>query len=103
MSKSALQLAVAHAMGIAAFGIAGGGAALAQPTSAAANADVAPEEVVVTARRREESLQEVPIAVTALSAAQLETLNVRTLEDITALAPNIKVNPGRATSSTINA
>ena len=61
------------------------------------------EQVVVTARRREESLQDVPVAITALTADQLLEQNVRTLEDMTAYAPNIKVNAGRATSSTINA
>ena len=61
------------------------------------------ENVVVTARRREESLQDVPVAISALTADQLQTQNVRTLEDMTAFAPNIKVNAGRATSSTINA
>jgi len=72
-------------------------------TAAETGASTGPEEIVVTARRREESLQSVPIAVTALTGAQLEALNVRTLEDVTALAPNVKVNAGRATSSTINA
>jgi iron complex outermembrane receptor protein len=61
------------------------------------------ESVLVTARRREESLQDVPVAISALTADQLQTQNVRTLEDMTAFAPNIKVNAGRATSSTINA
>jgi iron complex outermembrane receptor protein len=61
------------------------------------------EQVLVTARRREESLQDVPVAITALTADQLVEQNVRTLEDMTAYAPNIKVNAGRATSSTINA
>ena len=61
------------------------------------------EQVIVTARRREESLQDVPVAITALTADQLLEQNVRTLEDMTAYAPNIKVNAGRATSSTINA
>ena len=61
------------------------------------------EQITVTARRREESLQDVPVAITALTADQLLEQNVRTLEDITAYAPNIKVNAGRATTSTINA
>ena len=61
------------------------------------------EQVTVTARRREESLQDVPVAITALTADQLLEQNVRTLEDMTAYAPNIKVNAGRATTSTINA
>jgi iron complex outermembrane receptor protein len=61
------------------------------------------EQVTVTARRREESLQDVPVAITALTADQLQEQNVRTLEDMTAYVPNIKVNAGRATTSTINA
>jgi iron complex outermembrane receptor protein len=61
------------------------------------------EQVTVTARRREESLQDVPVAITALTADQLQEQYVRTLEDMTAYAPNIKVNAGRATTSTINA
>jgi iron complex outermembrane receptor protein len=61
------------------------------------------EQVTVTARRREESLQDVPVAITALTSDQLLEQNVRTLEDMTAYAPNIKVNAGRATTSTINA
>src|SRR5262245_55721245 len=61
------------------------------------------ENIVVTARRREESLQDVPVAITALTGEQLLQQNVRTLEDMTAYAPNIKVNAGRATTSTINA
>src|ERR1043165_9918640 len=61
------------------------------------------EQIVVTARRREENLQNVPVAITALTSDQLLEQNVRTLEDMTAYAPNIKVNAGRATTSTINA
>ena len=61
------------------------------------------EQITVTARRREESLQDVPVAITALTADQLQEQYVRTLEDMTAYAPNIKVNAGRATTSTINA
>jgi iron complex outermembrane recepter protein len=61
------------------------------------------ETIVVTARRRSENLQEVPVAVTAITAEQLQTSAVRTLEDLTGFAPNIKVNAGRATNSTINA
>src|SRR5664279_933387 len=72
----------------------------AAPTAAADNGTV--EEVLVTARRRSEQLQSVPLAVTALNADQLQTQNVQNLTDVTAVTPNIEVNAGRATSSTIN-
>ena len=45
------------------------------------------EEVIVTARKREENLQEIPIAITAVSAADILEGDVTGLEDIAALAP----------------
>ena len=48
------------------------------------------EEVVVTARKKEESLQDTPIAVSALGSAELELRNVSTIADISQFAPNIQ-------------
>src|SRR5690606_37558797 len=48
-------------------------------------------EVVVTARRREEALQEVPVAVTAVTGAELERRSVRDILDIAAVAPNLQI------------
>jgi iron complex outermembrane receptor protein len=77
-------------------------AALAQvTTSADANADGL-AEVVVTARRRAENLQDVPVAVTALSAATIQERDVTNLEDLNSFVPNLKISADRATSSTIN-
>lgn len=47
------------------------------------------EELVVTARKREENLQTVPLAVTALSAVNLERHNVLDLSDVASLAPGL--------------
>ena len=49
-------------------------------------------EVVVTAERRSERLQDVPIAVTALSAAELEARGVRQAADIVLSVPNMLLN-----------
>ena len=49
------------------------------------------EEVLVTARKRAESLQETPLAVTALDGAALREAGVRNLSDLNSLAPNIDV------------
>ncbi|WP_187276350.1 TonB-dependent receptor [Parahaliea maris] len=49
------------------------------------------EEVVVTARRRAESLQETPVAVTALDASALREAGVRNLSDLNQVAPSIDV------------
>ncbi len=50
-------------------------------------------EVVVTARRREEDIVSTPVAVTAVSGAQLAAANVTSLVDIDRLAPSLRVSP----------
>lgn len=49
------------------------------------------EEIVVTAQKREQNLQDVPIAISALSADKLQKLNVRDSRDLSGLAPNVTV------------
>lgn len=50
------------------------------------------EEIVVTAQRREQPLQAVPIAVTAIPVEQLESRRIQNLLDLRALAPNLLVS-----------
>jgi iron complex outermembrane receptor protein len=50
------------------------------------------EEIVVTAQRRVERLQDVPLAITALSGADLAEHGVRQAGDITASVPNMLLN-----------
>src|SRR5260221_12680677 len=57
-----------------------------------AQADTALEEIVVTAQRRVERLQDVPLAITALSADDLAARGVRQAGDITAGVPNMLLN-----------
>ena len=47
------------------------------------------EEVIVTSRMIEESAQDVPIAVTAISTEQLKSPTIRTLVDLNGFAPNV--------------
>lgn len=47
------------------------------------------EEVVVTARKREEGLQDAPIAISAFSGASLEARGITTLNDIQTVTPNL--------------
>ena len=64
--------------------------------------DAAPiEEVTVTARRREESLQDVPVAVTALTAGQLEDAGAIDLSILQQLTPNFTIQPARGSNSTL--
>jgi iron complex outermembrane receptor protein len=50
------------------------------------------EEVTVTAQRREQNIQDVGISVTALSASQLEELNISSATDIVRAVPGLKMN-----------
>ena len=56
---------------------------------APAEGDVADEEIVVTAQRREERLRDVPISITALGSAKLEAANVKTFDDYAKLLPSV--------------
>src|SRR5690606_23215230 len=56
-----------------------------QPASEAELAGA--DDIVVTARRREERLQDVPVSITAFSAAALERSTVQTVSDIKAITP----------------
>ncbi len=51
------------------------------------------EEIIVTAQKRAQSIQDVPIAVTALSEDVLQANRVFSIEDISGLAPNALVRP----------
>ncbi len=60
------------------------------------------EEVIVTsARRRDENIQDVPIAISYLSADDLQDYNVLDLGDVSNIVPNSVISAGRATNSTI--
>src|SRR6185312_634535 len=47
------------------------------------------EEVVVTARKRDESLHDVPVAVNAFSAAEIESAGIQRPQDFIQLTPNM--------------
>ncbi|HUQ14398.1 MAG TPA: TonB-dependent receptor [Novosphingobium sp.] len=89
------------------------GAFAAQPALAQdATADASPEaeaeeatggEIIVTARRREESLIDVPIAITAIGGEQLERAGAIDITEVANFAPNVTLEPSRATNSTLSA
>jgi iron complex outermembrane receptor protein len=65
------------------------------------NDEIALEKIVVTARKREESLQDVPISITAFGEQQLESRGVTELTDLTESVPNFTFNGGGNTLSAI--
>jgi iron complex outermembrane recepter protein len=79
--------------------IAAGLSVAALPEAAAQGAPaVAPsneiQEVLVTARRREESLQEVPIAITNVDSTTLANRNISSVGDLAGIVPNLKMGGG---------
>jgi iron complex outermembrane receptor protein len=61
------------------------------------------EGIVVTARRREEALQDVPLAVTAITAEQLEATGAADITALTRATPNVTFEVSRGTNSTLTA
>lgn len=66
--------------------------ALRGPVLAAAAEDFGLEEIIVTARKVSESLQRVPVAVSAISGAALERSFADDLQDLEGLAPNVVID-----------
>lgn len=71
--------------------------------NAAASQRAGLQEITVTARRQEESLQEVPVSVTAVAGALLDQLNVQDVSSVAELAPNLSIShlSGSTTSAAI--
>jgi iron complex outermembrane receptor protein len=71
------------------------GAAFAQDTrgQAASVGSATLGDVVVTARRREERLQDVPVAVTALSGEMLAQRGIVNVQDLTKTTPGLNITP----------
>ena len=60
-------------------------------------------EIIVTARRREESLSDVPVAVTAYLGEQLEAQGALDITDLGDTTPNVTLENSRGTNSTLTA
>lgn len=74
------------------------GHAMAQEQSAQAPADesLGLEEIVVTARMRSESIQKVPVSVSAFSAKNLQDAQVNGVSDFIGMTPNVSINQSQS-------
>lgn len=63
-------------------------------------AQAAIEEVIVTTRRRAESLQDIPISITAFTGLQIERGGIRSVEDVARLTPGLTFDLGFAPQDT---
>jgi len=77
---------------------------VAQDVNLALSPATVTEEVVVTAQKRQEKLQDVPLSVTAITGAQLETRGIEGLANLNSLAPTLmfRGNPGTELISTVS-
>ncbi len=73
--------------------------AIAQEASSDPQAAAIVDDVVVTARRRSENLQDVPIAVTAVTGEGLDARGYSSITDIQQMTPNLTFTPGTGGSS----
>jgi iron complex outermembrane receptor protein len=106
---AALAAAPAFAQTGGSDGQPAGTEASAEQQAAAAN-DAAEEdsslqngEIIVTARRRAESLQDVPIAVTAYSGEALERQGAIDITDLSDTTPNVTIETSRGSNTTLTA
>ena len=60
------------------------------------------EEVVVTAQKREQSLQDAPIAISAFSSDRIEQMGITEVQDVSLYTPNMVGAVQPASSSTVN-
>ena len=84
--------ASAAVVGAVAFGFAGAAAAQEGPTTV--------DDIIVTAQKREQSLQDVPIVVTTLSQEALDGAGVRDIKDLQILTPGMTVTSTQSETST---
>lgn len=62
------------------------------------------DEIIVTSQKREQSAQDVPIAVTAVDSAYIESRDITSIKSLSSLAPNVKIEntPGNTTGAQIS-
>ena len=73
---------------------------LAQPAPDAPEATGEGNEIVVTALKREQTLQDVPVAVSVTTAATIEQAQIRDVKDLQSLIPSLRVTQSQALFAT---
>lgn len=63
----------------------------AAPAEPAAEGGITFNEIVVTANRREEAIQDVPVAITAMNAEMLREQNITTAQDLLGMVPSVMI------------
>lgn len=99
LANRAVRTAMLSTISIASFGL--GTVAYAQDEAPQAEEAAEDENVIiVTATKREQTLEEVPVAVSVTSAADIERAQVRDLKDLQTLVPSLRVSQLQSSAST---
>lgn len=72
----------------------------AQPAADAPAGDAFGNEIVVTATKREQTLQDVPVAVTVTTAETIERAQIRDIRDLSSVVPSLRVNQLQSSANT---
>ena len=96
-NATALQCRRAAMISTAAAALAAG---LAVPAHARASDDYGGDPIIVTAIKREITLQDVPVAVSVTSAETLERAQIRDLKDLQSVVPSLRVNQLQSSANT---
>ncbi|MBL0123936.1 MAG: TonB-dependent receptor [Betaproteobacteria bacterium] len=102
MKLKTMSIAIA-ALFVGAGSVSAQQAPASNPATAKADDSEKVETVTVTARRREELIQDVPGAVSAFSGAALEKAGVPDITGLADLVPNTTLKTSRATNTTLTA
>ena len=108
LTVSASRLALACGAAFAALSVSsvafaqGAPAAMeeAQPAPPAAANEGDGNDIVVTATKREQTLQDVPVAVTVTTAQTIERAQIRDIRDLSTVVPSLRVNTLQSSAST---
>ncbi len=103
MKRKQLSLAIHGVLAVSLLAVVPAHAQDAPNAGAAQQKTTTLQSVTVTARKREETLQDVPVAVTAFTADALDRLNVEDLSDLDGQVPNLTIYAARGSSSTLTA
>ena len=57
------------------------------------------EEITVTAQKREQNLQDVPLAISAIGSEKIDRLSIHDSRDLSGLAPNVTVVQGTTSAA----
>lgn len=90
--KCTVHRPLTTALGLASYLLSPSASIAAAAPDAAADRTI--EEIVVTARRREEALTAVPVTITALNGELLDNLQFRNIDEILSLSPGVMTYPG---------